>query len=66
MLTHILLRESYRDLLQTAEKIIETDGVMRKIENNLGDASRNCNYRLMEKKARNVNLFQERLRGIGL
>lgn len=65
-MTLILLSESYRDLLHTAERIIETDGVMRKIENNLGDASRNCNYRLIEKKARNVKLFQERLGGRGL
>ncbi|KAF8427465.1 hypothetical protein EV426DRAFT_590141 [Tirmania nivea] len=58
-----LVRESYRDLLQTANKIIEMDGFMQKVESNLADASRNCNYRLIEKKARNVKLYQERVGG---
>ena len=60
------IRESYRDLLHTANKIIEMDGSMQKVESNLADASRNCNYRLMEKKARNVRLYQERVGGRGL
>lgn len=61
-----LIRESYRDLLQTANKITEMDVSMQKVESNLADASRNCNYRLMEKKARNVKLYQERVGGRGL
>lgn len=59
-------RESYRDLLRTAEKIIEMNDSMQKVESNLADASRNCNYRLMEKKARNVKLFQDGIVGRGL
>ncbi|KAF8457991.1 hypothetical protein BGX38DRAFT_634014 [Terfezia claveryi] len=58
-----LVGESYRDLLHTANKIIEMDDTMQKVESNLADASRNCNYRLMEKKARNVKLYQERIMG---
>ncbi|RPB25301.1 hypothetical protein L211DRAFT_806633 [Terfezia boudieri ATCC MYA-4762] len=58
-----LVGESYRDLLHTANKIIEMDDSMQKVESNLADASRNCNYRLMEKKARNVKLYQERVMG---
>ena len=61
-----MTRESYRDLLRTAEKIIEMDGSMQKVESNLAETSRNCNYRLMEKKARNVLLFQERVGARGL
>lgn len=61
-----MLRESYRDLLRTAEKIIEMDGSMQGVESNLAEASRNCNYRLMEKKARNVLLFQEKVGVRGL
>ena len=53
-------------MLRTAEKIIEMDGSMQKVENNLADASRNCSYRLMEKKARNVKLFQQKVDGRGL
>ncbi|KAF8475886.1 hypothetical protein BDZ91DRAFT_689614 [Kalaharituber pfeilii] len=58
-----LVGESYRDLLRTAEKIIEMDASAQTVENNLADASRSCNYRLMERKARNVKMFYERVEG---
>jgi len=62
----VTTRESYRDLLQTANKIIEMDDSMRRVESNLADASRNCNYRLMERKARNVKLYQQKVGRRGL
>ncbi|KAI5803182.1 hypothetical protein EDC01DRAFT_497941 [Geopyxis carbonaria] len=56
-----LVGESYRDLLQTAERIIEMESVAHKVEENLGEASKNCNYRLVERKARNLKDFQEKV-----
>jgi len=57
----VTTRESYRDLLQTANKIIEVDNSMRKVESNLAGASKGCNYRLMDRKARNVKLYQQKV-----
>ncbi|KAI5804054.1 hypothetical protein DFH27DRAFT_610057 [Peziza echinospora] len=51
-----LVGESYRDLLRTAEKIIEMDASSQQVESNLGDASRNCSWRLLEKKAKNTQI----------
>ena len=59
-------RESYRDLLRTAEEIIEMDRSAQKVESKLAEASRNCNWRLLEKKARNLRAFQERAGERGL
>lgn len=53
--------ESYRDLLRTAEQIIEMDVSAQKTERNLSETSRNCNSRLLEKKAKNLKIFEERV-----
>jgi len=53
--------ESYRDLLQTAERIIDMDASAQKAERNLAETSRNCNSRLLDKKARNLKIFEERV-----
>ncbi|KAL8863465.1 MAG: hypothetical protein Q9178_000146 [Gyalolechia marmorata] len=49
-----LVGASYRDLLGTAESIIEMDGQMQQVESYLGDMGRRCNSRLLEKKAVNL------------
>ncbi|KAG0642684.1 hypothetical protein HOY80DRAFT_602552 [Tuber brumale] len=56
-----LVGESYRDLLQTAERIIDMDASAQKVERNLAETSRNCNSRLLDKKARNLKIFEERV-----
>lgn len=53
--------ESYRDLLRTAEQIIEMDVSAQKTERNLSETSRNCNSRLLEKRAKNLRIFEERV-----
>jgi len=42
---------SYRDLLGTAESIIQMDGRMQDVEVHLGSMSSKCNARLLEIKA---------------
>lgn len=54
-----LVGESYRDLLQTAHRIIDMDTAATQMEQHLGEASRNCNSRLLDKKARNLRAFYE-------
>ncbi|PUU82173.1 hypothetical protein B9Z19DRAFT_474607 [Tuber borchii] len=56
-----LVGESYRDLLQTAERIIDMDASAQKAERNLAETSRSCNSRLLDKKARNLKIFEERV-----
>ena len=62
----IAYRESYRDLLQTAERIIDMDVAAQTVESHLGEASRNCNSRLLERKAKNLKVFNDAIdeRGI--
>lgn len=45
---------SYRDLLGTAESIIQMDGQMQDVEVHLGNMSSKCNARLLDKKASNM------------
>ncbi|TGZ84718.1 hypothetical protein EX30DRAFT_360721 [Ascodesmis nigricans] len=54
-----LVGESYRDLLQTAHRIIDMDVAAKQLEQHLGEASRNCNSRLLDKKAANLRRFYE-------
>ncbi|KAL8796064.1 MAG: hypothetical protein Q9195_001640 [Heterodermia aff. obscurata] len=49
-----LVGASYRDLLGTAESIIEMDGKMQEVEVHLGDIGARCNTRLLEKKISNL------------
>ncbi|KAI5791517.1 hypothetical protein FPQ18DRAFT_336332, partial [Pyronema domesticum] len=54
-----LVGESYRDLLQTAERIVDMDAAAKNVETNLGDASRNCNSKLLDRKAKNLKIFND-------
>jgi hypothetical protein len=54
-------RESYRDLLQTAERIMVMDAAAQNVESHLGEASRHCNSRLLDRKARNLKDFNEKM-----
>ena len=56
---------SYRDLLGTAESIIDMDQVMHQVESHLGDLGKTCNARRLEKANLNLRSLDEqpRLRG---
>ncbi|KAI5850313.1 hypothetical protein DFP73DRAFT_629301 [Morchella snyderi] len=56
-----LVGESYRDLLRTAERIVEMDRDAQKVEGCLAETSRACSSRLLERKARNLRMFEERV-----
>ena len=47
-------RASYRDLLGTANSIIEMDGEMHNVEAYMGEMGQRCNTRLLEKKGTNL------------
>jgi len=54
-----LVGGSYRDLLGTAETIIEMDGKMHDVEGLMADIGRKCNSRMLERSAmqsRNLKL----------
>ncbi|KAL7274376.1 hypothetical protein RUND412_002728 [Rhizina undulata] len=55
-----LVGESYRDLLKTAERIIEMDASAQKVEAHLAETSRNCNSKLLDRKTKNLRTFQEK------
>ncbi|KAK3671090.1 hypothetical protein LTR78_009051 [Recurvomyces mirabilis] len=57
-----LVGASYRDLLGTAERIIEMDGQMRGVEGELGEVGRRCDGGRIERIGVNFG----RLRGVGL
>lgn len=48
-----LVGASYRDLLGTAERIIEMDGQMTTLERGLGDIGRRCDARMLERAGGN-------------
>ena len=48
-------RASYRDLLDTAERIVGMDDAIQKVEFNLGFISEKCNSRLVERRGRNFD-----------
>ncbi|KAL1582610.1 hypothetical protein WHR41_08550 [Cladosporium halotolerans] len=50
-----LVGASYRDLLGTAERIIEMDGQMSLVEGNLSDIGRRCDYRIVERGRGNLD-----------
>ncbi|KAL8827304.1 MAG: hypothetical protein Q9191_003272 [Dirinaria sp. TL-2023a] len=54
-----LVGASYRDLLGTAESIIEMNTQMKDIEVYLGNMSSKCNTRLLEKKASNLSSWDK-------
>ncbi|KAL8735054.1 MAG: hypothetical protein Q9181_002968 [Wetmoreana brouardii] len=52
-----LVGASYRDLLGTADSIVEMDGQMQKVEAYLAKMGMRCNNRLLEKKAANLRAW---------
>lgn len=50
-----LVGASYRDLLGTAERIIEMDGQMSLAEGTLSDIGRRCDYRIVERGRGNLD-----------
>lgn len=59
-------RASYRDLLGTAETVIEMDESMRKAEDFLGGIGQRCNTRMLEKKGGNLSKWDDGARAPGL
>lgn len=45
---------------------MEMDAAAHKVEQNLSEMSRNCNSRLLERKARNLKMFEERVGAAGM
>lgn len=56
-----LVGASYRDLLGTAESIIEMGGQMRDVETYIGEIGKRCNTRILEKKGSNMNSWAEEI-----
>ncbi|KAF3223968.1 hypothetical protein TWF192_006209 [Orbilia oligospora] len=54
-----LVGESYRDLLKTAERIIEMNDSIQRVEFHLSQASKQCNYGTLQKKAANAVTMKE-------
>ena len=50
---------SYRDLLGTAESIIEMGVQMEEVENYMGEIGKRCNTRILDKKASNLRTWTE-------
>ena len=59
-------RTSYRDLLSTAESIIDMDGQMHNVEANLGDMGVRCNTRLLDKKFANSRRWNTTVGAVGI
>lgn len=57
-----LVGASYRDLLGTADRIIEMDDQMQRVETHLGNIGRNCNTRTIDRVTEN-NARMKKLRG---
>ncbi|KAI9673099.1 MAG: hypothetical protein M1829_004413 [Trizodia sp. TS-e1964] len=53
-----LVGASYRDLLGTAERIVEMDQQMKSVESNLGAIGQKCNSRAVDRIARNFSRFE--------
>ncbi|KAL8708729.1 MAG: hypothetical protein Q9220_006455 [cf. Caloplaca sp. 1 TL-2023] len=60
-----LVGASYRDLLGTAESIIEMNGQMQEVESYLGQMGMRCNSRLLEKKATNLRVWSDATKAQG-
>ena len=53
---------SYRDLLGTAESIIEMGSQMHDVETYMGEIGKRCNTRIVEKKNSNLRTWTEEVR----
>ena len=60
-----LVGASYRDLLGTAESIVEMDGQMQQVEGYLAGMGVKCNSRLLEKKVANFSTWHDGIRANG-
>lgn len=58
-------RASYRDLLGTAESIIEMDGEVHDVEAYIGEIGQRCNTRVLEKKGANLRSWAEKTEAPG-
>ncbi len=58
-------RTSYRDLLGTAESIIDMDGEIQQVESFFVDMGRKCDSRLLEKKISNLRLWNGEIKAKG-
>ena len=58
-------RASYRDLLGTAESIIDMDGKMRRVETLMGDIGTKCNTRLIDRKNANLHAWDKHVSANG-
>lgn len=45
---------------------MDMDAAAHKVEQNLSEMSRNCNSRLLERKVRNLKMFEERVGAAGM
>ncbi|KAJ9267090.1 hypothetical protein DTO212C5_6155 [Paecilomyces variotii] len=59
-----LVGTRYRDLLGTAETIVEMSGEIERVDSHLTDIGRRCNPRLMEKKAAHLTQVKRDASGI--
>lgn len=55
----MLFRASYRDLLETAERIVQLDERMQETERLLGNISLQCNLETIDKKAHHLTELQQ-------
>ena len=60
-----LVGASYRDLLGTAERIIEMEGQMKVLERGLGDMGKRCDGRSLEKVGENWARMRKERHGLG-
>lgn len=65
LITHLVYSASYRDLLGTAETILEMDSQMQSVETYLGDMGVRCNSRLLDKKAANLRAWNDDIKARG-
>ena len=58
-------RVSYRDLLGTAETVIQMDAEMHRVEAYMGDIGQRCNTRILERKGTNAVAWEEEIHSLG-
>ena len=59
LLIFVISRASYRNLLGTAESIIEMDDQMHDVEALIGNIAQKCNTRLLERKMLNLKAWRQ-------
>ena len=59
-------RASYRDLLGTAESIIEMDRQGHEVEDYLGDIGAKCNTRILERKQSSLRRWNMAVGAVGI